>query len=208
MVQFESPHRLDFYKDSPTGKTLRTLTLLDLTFWAVDAFIVIVLALFVIQYIEGGSATHVGLAFLLYKGVAAFLSVPAGRFFDTHKGHSDEVWGLSIASFVYGAGYMFLSFATELWQLYVVMFILGAMSTINLLSWRTLFFNSIEKDEYTETVGTYQTVMFIGQGLALALAGFVGDTFGFQTVVFYGGLVIFLGGLLPLSIRYLFRRKH
>jgi MFS family permease len=199
--------RLDFYTDSARGKTLRTLTLSDLSFWATDAFVAIVLVLFIIQNIEGGSATHVGLAYLLYKGIAAALSIPAGRFFDRHKGKIDEVWGLAVSSFAYGAGYVLLSFSNELWELYAVMAVLGAMSTINLLSWRTLFFNGIDKAEYTETVGTYQTIMFVGQGFALALGGFAGDTFGFQTVVFFGGIVIFFGGFLPLTIKYLFRKR-
>ncbi len=194
--------KADFYQDNSRGKIIRTLTLSDLSFWAVDAFVAVILVLFVIQFIDGGSATHAGLAFLAYKGVAALLSIPIGRFFDTHKGHIDEVWGLATASFVYGGAYMLLAFATELWQLYTVMVVMGCMSTVNLLSWRTLFYNSIHKGSYTETVGTYQTVVFLGQGVALAMGGIVGDTFGFNTVVFYGGLIITLGGFLPLSIRY------
>jgi predicted MFS family arabinose efflux permease len=207
MASFETPDRLDFYQDSKKGKMLRALTLNDVTFWATDAFIAVVLSLFVIGHIDGGSATHVGLGYLMYKGVAALLSIPIGRFFDKHRGHLDEVWGLAIANFVYGAAYIYLSFATQLWQLYLVMFILGCMSTVNLLSWRTLFFNTISKDEYTETVGTYQTMVFLCQGIALALGGLVGDNFGFDVVVLFGGIVIFCGGILPISIRYLVRRS-
>lgn len=199
--------RLDFYENSPGGKTLRTLTLNDLTFWATDAFVAVILILYVLHFIEGGSASHFGLAFLTYKGVAALLSIPVGRYFDKHRGYVDEVWGLAIAGFIYGTCYMLLSFSTQLWQLYGLMFILGAASTINLLSWRTLFYNTIKKEEYTETVGNYQAIMFVGQGLALALGGIVGDTFGFDRVVFFGGLVIFLGGFLPLSIKYIFTKK-
>lgn len=200
--------KADFYQDNPRGKVIRTLTLSDLSFWAVDAFVSVILVLFVIQFIDGGSATHAGLAFLVYKGIAAFLSIPVGRFFDSHKGHIDEVWGLAVASFVYGGTYVLLAFASELWHLYVAMIVMGAMSTVNLLSWRTLFYNSLHKDTYTETVGTYQTVVFLGQGVALAMGGIVGDTFGFNTVVFYGGIIITLGGFLPLSIRYFIDKKR
>lgn len=200
--------KADFYQDTTRGKIIRTLTLSDLSFWAVDAFVTVVLVLFVIQFIEGGSATHAGLAFLTYKGIAALLSIPVGRFFDTHKGHLDEVWGLAVAAFVYGGSYMLLAFSTQLWQLYAVMVVMGLMSTVNLLSWRTLFYNSIHKDVYTETVGTYQTIVFLGQGVALAMGGIVGDTFGFNTVVFYGGLIITLGGFLPLSLRYFIHKSR
>jgi MFS family permease len=199
--------KLDFYQSSPRGKILRALTLSDMSYWAVDDLIAVILALFVVQFIEGGSATHLGLAFLAYKTVNAALSIPIGRFFDQRKGHVDEIKGLAFASFASGFVYMALSFGTQVWHLYASMIILGFLGTINLNSWRVLFYNNIKKEEYGETVGIYQAMMSIAGGLALALGGFFGDTFGFDVVVFYGGLVIALGGFVPLSIRYFVAKK-
>jgi len=202
-MDFHSHSRkIDFYdRDSGRGKVLRTMTLNDISYWASSAFINVVLILFVLEFIDGGSATHLGLAFLVYKGVQAALSVPVGRFFDTHCGYRDELWGLAFASFATGALYVALSFATDLWHLYVAMIALGVLSTINISSWRILFYNNVEKETYGETVGIYQSIMSIGEGVAIALGGFFGDTFGFDTVVFYGGIVIALGGLLPFGVR-------
>jgi MFS family permease len=194
---------LDFYGDSPRGRILRTMTMHDITYWATDAFIAVVLVLFVIQYINGGSATHVGLAFFLYRAVAAFTSFPVGRFFDSHRGYLDEVWGLAASSFIAGIAYVFLSFSHDLWQLYLAMVAIGFASVLQLTSWRTLFFNNIGKEQYSRTLGTYQTFFFLCQGVAVALGGLMGDTFGFNAVVFYGGIVVFLGGFLPLGIKYL-----
>lgn len=199
--------KLDFYQDSSRGRLLRALTLNDLSYWATNSFIGVVLILYVLQFIGGASATHFGLAFLVYKAVGAVLSIPVGRFYDKHKGYIDEVWGLAISSFGAGGIYIALSFATELWHLYVAMAFLGFVAIININSWRTLFYNNISKDEYSETVGTYQAIQSFGEGLALALGGFFGDAFGFDTVVFYGGIIIMLGGFIPLSIKYIFSPK-
>ncbi len=183
------------------------MTMSDIFFWGSDAFIGVILILFVLNFIDGGSATHLGLAFLLYKAVAAVISIPVGRFFDKHPGYLDELWGLAMASFLAGMVYISLSFASELWQLYSAMFLLGITSVIQVLSWRTLFYNNIEHAEYSQTIGIYQAIFSFFQGVAIALGGFVGDTFGFSTAVFAGGVVIALGGLFPLSIRYLFAKR-
>lgn len=183
------------------------MTLSDISFWGTYSFISVIIALFVVEFIEGGSATHLGLSSMVYSAIAAILSIPIGRFFDKHKGYLDEVWGLSFASAATGVVYIWLSFATDLWQLYLAMALLGAVSVINTTSWRILFFNNIDKKEYGETVGIYQTLMSIGEGMALALGGIMGDIFGFEKVVFYGGVVILFGSLIPIGIKSLFKKR-
>jgi MFS family permease len=194
--------RINFYQNSPRGKILRAMTLSDISFWGSYNFIKVILILFVIQFIDGGSATHLGLAFLVYKGFAAALSISIGRFFDRHKGYLDEMWGLALASFATGGVYIALSFSTHLWQLYTAMLALGFLSVVNMSSWRILFYNHIEKAEYGRTIGIYMAILSLAEGLALALGGFFGDTFGFDKVVFYGGVVAVLGGLIPLTVKY------
>ena len=205
---FDPKHRLDFYQNSKRGNILRALTMNDITYWGSNSFIAVIFALFVIEFVDGGSATHVGLALMIYSGISAGMSIPVGRFFDLHKGYLDEIWGLSLASFVGGAIYIMLSFSTELWHLYVAMTIFGLVSAVNLTSWRIVFYNNIDKDEYGETVGIYQTIFSIGEGAALALGGFMGERFGFDVVVFWGGVVMILGGFLPLMLREYFTLKR
>lgn len=193
--------RLDLYQNSQRGKILRAMTLTDISFWGTHAFIGIVLILYVLQFIEGGSATHLGLAFLVFSAVSAMFSIPIGRFFDKHKGYIDELWGLVFANLATGFTYVLLSFSTQLWQLYSIMLVLGFLYVLNLTSWRILFYNNIKKEEYGETIGVYQSLFSIAEGLALALGGFFGDTFGFDNVIFYGGIVIMLGSIIPLYVK-------
>lgn len=181
------------------------MTFSDISFWGARSFISVIIALFVIEFIDGGSATHVGLSSMAYSAVSALLSIPVGRFFDKHKGYIDEVWGLAFASAMTGIVYIWMSFATDLWQLYISMILLGILSVVNTTSWRVLFFNNVGKREYGETVGIYQTFMSVGEGMALALGGIAGDVFGFEKVVFWGGVVIFAGALIPIGIKHLFK---
>lgn len=199
-------HKVDFYQNSPRGKVLRAMTLNDITYWGADAFIVVIFALYVVNFIEGGSATHVGFAFFVYNLMRALLSIPVGQFFDRHRGYVDEVWGLAITSFAAGSVYMLLSQASQLWHLYAAMLALGFISAVNLTSWKVLFYNNIEKKEYGQTVGIYQTAVAVAYSLAAALGGIVGDRFGFDIVILLGGIVMFIGGFVPLTMNRYFKK--
>lgn len=207
MPEPEHSGRIHFYRNSRRGKILRALTASDISFWGTDAFISVVLVLYAIQFIPGGSATHVGFAFLGNRLINALCSLPIGRLFDRYRGYLDELWSLAFASFFTGLLYVTLSFASALWQLYAIMLVLGFLSAINLAAWRVIFYNTIAKKEYGQTVGVYQTFISISQGIALALGGYLGDRIGFDNVVLLGGIIIILGGFFPLAIVKFFHAK-
>ena len=206
MAFTEDRDKLDFYQNSKRGKILRAMTINDISYWASDAFVMIIFALFVVNFIDGGTASHVGFAAFGYFLVRALTSIPIGQFFDSHKGYLDELWGLAFTGFVAGSLYILLSQSTQLWQLYIIMLLLGFVSAVNLTSWRVLFYNNIDKQEYAQTVGIYQTAAAVSYALAGALGGVIGEFFGFDTVLFVGGLIMFCGGFIPLMVQQYFRR--
>lgn len=200
------PH-FDFYKTSDSGRLLRSLAINDATYWASNAFITIIFALFVIENIEGGSATNLGIAIMIYRITIAVISIPIGKIFDKHKGLFDEVMALAFSSFAAGSMYFLLSYSTQIYQLYIAMVIIGLATAVDIVSWRILFYGQLKKGDYGATVGIYQTFMSITQGIAVALSGFVGDTYGFEWVLRSGGIVIFLGGFMPLMIKHIVSSK-
>lgn len=188
---------------STTARTyiIRMLTANDVTFWGADAFVSVALALFVVTFIEGASVLNVGVALMIHRVVGAFAAIPIGRWFDKHKGHLDEVWGLSIACMLGGFTYILISFSTQIWQLYVAMFFLGIFSVINLASWRILFYSNVSSDQFGQTVGIYQTLYSLGIGMFMVIGGFVGEEFGYDEVLLLGGVFMVFGSVLPLLIK-------
>lgn len=184
---------------------VKTLTANDVMFWGSDAFISVALALFVITFIEGATVLNVGIALMIHRVVGAFASIPVGRWFDSNKGHRDEVMGLSAACLGAGVVYFSLSFATEIWQLYLAMFFLGIFSVVNISSWRILFYSNIKSGQLGQTIGVYQMLFSLGIGLFLAIAGFTGERFGYNTVLMIGGFLMIAGSALPLLIRGYYR---
>lgn len=198
----------DFLQPSKRGRILRAMTLNDITYWGADSFIFVVYALYIVNVVEGGSATHVGVTIFTYYFVRALLSIPIGQYFDKHCGYLDELWGLSLTSFATGAIFIFMSQTTELWHIYLAMALLGVMRAINLTSWNVLFYNNIEKEEYGQTVGIYQTAVAIVYALATALGGITGDFLGFEIVLLAGGIVVFFGGFIPITVRQYFLKNN
>ncbi len=197
MHKEESSHR----GRSKQNSLIKALTANDIIVWGGDAFIGVVLALFVVDFIDGATALHVGLALMILRVTNAVAAIPLGRFFDEHKGYRDEVWGLTIATFMYGVLYLLLGFSSHIWQLYTIMFFFGIARTLDISSWRILFYGHIDKSHFGQVTGMYQTLFSFGIGLCMSLGGFAGDYFGYDKVLIFGGLFIMMGSFLPPLIK-------
>lgn len=196
----------EFFTHTDRGHAQRTLTGLDISNAGGRGYVTVIIALFVIQYIEGGSATHLGLAVGLSTVVAAISSPAIGRWLDQKKGYLDELWTLFWGALIFGVTYIFLAFATEVWHLYLGLVVIGIARSFYDIAWRVLFYNSIKKRDFGETVGLYQTFHWVGEAILLGLAGVLGEMFGFQNALIIAGMIFLLGALFPLNIRYVYAR--
>ncbi len=182
---------------------LSALTMNDVAMWGADVFVGVMLALFITQNIEAGSAVHVGLAFGLYRVLRAFAAIPIGRYLDSNKGHVDEYYTLFLSGLIVATGYFWLFFSTEIWQVYVGMVAVAVGHSLDITAWRILFFGNIPRLGEGKIMGVYETIMQITYGLAVVLAGFVGDYYGFEWVFLVGGVVAVSSSMILLSVNKL-----
>lgn len=192
---------LKLFKFTKYSHIAEVLTLNDVLYWGGDAFISVVLALFITQYLNGATASSVGIAYLIYRLASSVTTAQVGKMLDAHKGYQDEIWGLFGASLVAGLTYIALSFATELWHLYVAMAIIGVCRSFDINSWKLLFYTHLESGSKGRVIGTYDAVYGVVIGIMGALAGFVGEIYGFRIVILVAGIIIFIGGFPTLSLR-------
>jgi len=185
---------------SKNSTLLSALTFNDAAFWGADVFVGVIFALYVTQNL-GGTAIDVGLMFGLYRAVRAFCAIPIGKYLDKIKGHVDEYYTLLFASFLVGAAYICLFFVTELWQVYLGMIVIGIGHSLDIGSWKVLFYGNIPKGSEGEIIGVYTTVMSIIYGLVTIVAGFVGETFGFEWTLLFAGIATICSGLIMFSIK-------
>lgn len=180
---------------------LSALTFNDAAFWGADAFVAVVFALYITQNIENGSAIHVGLIFGMYRIIRAMAAIPIGRFLDQHKGHLDEYYTLVTSGLMVGATYILLFFSSELWHVYLGMCFIALGHALDVSAWRILFYGNIPVDARGQVIGVYETTMQIVYALAIIIAGFVGEVFGFEWTLFYAGLITLFGAAIIVFIR-------
>ena len=192
---------LHVFKFTKYSHIAEVLTLSDILYWGGDTFVSVVLALFVIQYIEGASVGNVGIAYMIYRLSSSLSSVYVGRMFDSIKGYSDELWALFTAPIVAGITYMFLSFATQIWHLYLAMAIVGICRSLDVNAWKMVFYTHLESKTKGRTMGTYDAIFGVTMGALAALAGLAGEVYGFRSVIFVAGIIVLLGGVPILSLR-------
>ena len=196
---------LNLYKGK-NNKLLSALTFEDATFWGSDVFVAVVFALFITQNIDGGSVTHVGIIYGVYRIVRAFLALPIGKFFDRHKGHIDEMWGIVFSSLLTGSIYLVLFSVTQLWAVYVAIVFIAAGHALNQGAWQILFHSSVDESKRGQVTGKYQLFMQIIYGTASICAGIIADVFGFKWIMVLAGVITIAGGVLPLFVREKFEK--
>ncbi|MBT4124336.1 MAG: MFS transporter [Candidatus Pacebacteria bacterium] len=192
---------LHFFKFTKYSSITEVLALNNVLYWGGDTFVSVVLALFVTQYIEGSSASSVGIAYMIYRLASSLSTASVGRFLDEHKGYRDEIWALFFASIIAGMSYIGLGFATNLWHLYLVMAILGVCRSFDNNAWQILFFSHIEADKKGQVIGVNDAIYGVVMGAMAALSGFVGEIYGFRAVIMIAGILMFVGGFPVLSLR-------
>lgn len=177
------------------------LTLNDVLYWGGDTFVSVILALFVTQYLNGAGASNVGIAYMIYRLASSLSASFIGKAFDKMKGYLDEIWALFAASVIAGITYILLSAANQVWHLYLAMAIVGICRSLDVNSWRVIFYSHLEPKTKGRTIGTYDTIFGISAGAIAALSGFVGEMYGFRNVILIAGIIIVLGGIPVLSLR-------
>tara|TARA_B100000508_G_scaffold140999_1_gene144946 strand:+ start:3911 stop:4504 length:594 start_codon:yes stop_codon:yes gene_type:complete len=178
---------------------LSALAINDAAFWGADVFVGVIFALFITQTL-GGSAIDVGLMYGLYRGIRALIAIPVGRFFDNQKGHFDEYHAILLAGVIVGLTYISMSFATELWHVYIGMAFIAIGHIIDNLAWKVLFYTNVPRAAQGQVMGIYEVTSQFVYGLAMIVAGFVGETYGFDTALMFAGFVTMAGTFTVLSM--------
>ena len=179
-------------------KTIKALTLSDLSVWSGSALITVIAPLFVLSQIKGATLTDYGVSAMIYTAVGALFNIPFGRLMDKKKSYLNELVILSLSNFIRGAALIYLAFSHNLWELYLVQTVTGLAKSLNLTSWRILFSKSLNQDHAGVQWGMYDTITSIGLGVAAFLGGLIGDKVGLQWVVLIGGIMSLIATIFPL----------
>ncbi len=173
----------------------------DVVFFAAAGLLGPIFSLFVVDFIDGGSAEVAGIAIAIYLLTKSIAQIPAAFIIDKICGDRDDFWfifgSLIFASFI-PLSFLFISTPTEL---YIAQFLIGLAYAFQFPSFMALFTKYIPDNKEATMWGLYFTMLDLASAATAAIGGYLATTIGFHTVVIAVACLEFAGALLFFPIR-------
>lgn len=160
-----------------------------------------IFALFVEDFIVGGSAAVAGIAAGVYLFSRSILQIPIAHFLDKVRGEKDDFWFLFTFSILFAiVPLLYLIIHTPL-QLYIVQFILGFFTAFTYPAFMAIFTRHIDSGKEGTEWGIYFTLIDVTSAALAVIGGYVATLAGFPVLIVVVVLMSLLGALLLLPIR-------
>ncbi len=155
----------------------------DAIFFSAAGLLGPIFALFVVDFIQGGSAEVAGIAIAIYLVTKSVAQVPAAMIIDKICGDRDDFWfifgSLIFASFI-PLAYLFIDTPTGL---YIAQFVLGLAYAFQFPSFMALFTKYIPDNKEATMWGLYFTLVDLASAGTAALGGYLATNLGFEVVL-------------------------
>lgn len=185
------------------NKIIRVLIISDLAIAFSIGLIAPLLAIFVIQSIEGGTVQVVGFSVAIFWIVKSILQIPIGNYLDRNHGEKDDYWFLVIGTFASGLVPLFFIFINEVWQLYLLQALYAIALAIAIPPWGAIYTRHIDKGKEAKTWSVDSSALGIGAGIAGAVGGVIVTKMGFPAL-FIG---VFILGMISTIILLTMRKN-
>jgi len=160
-----------------------------------------VFALFIEDFIIGGSAAVAGLAAGIYLFTKSILQIPIANLIDKIRGEKDDFWIMFIFTIfiaIIPLAYLFIN--TPI-QLYIVQFILGAFTAFTFPTFMAIFTRHIDREREGTEWGIYFTLTDLTSAALSAVGGYIAATQGFSFLIVVVVIVSLFGALLLWPIK-------
>jgi len=159
-----------------------------------------ILAIFIINNVQGGNAMVVGIAVGIYLLTKSVLQIPISHYLDLNHGEKDDYYALFIGTLLTAVTPIIFIFATISWHIYIAQIIHALGMAMALPSWSAIFTRHIEKRREAFCWSLDSSALGLGAGIAGIVGGAVAQSFGF--VPLFIGVSVFniIAALLFLFI--------
>ena len=141
--------------------------------------VVPILAVFIIDNIQGGDVRVAGIAVGLYWLLKSLLQIPVGRYLDKNHGEKDDFYFLVGGTFLTSLVPLGFIFAALPWHMYVLQAFHALGAALALPSWCGIFTRHIGSGQEAQSWAWDSSALGIGAGVSGILGGIAAKTFGF-----------------------------
>jgi len=138
-----------------------------------------ILAVFVVDSIDGGSVKVAGIAIGVYWLGKAFFQIPIAHYLDKNHGEKDDFMALILGTLLTSFVPIGFIFAHLPWHVYVLQLVHALGMGFALPSWWAIFTRHIEKKREAFCFSLDSSTIGLGAGVAGILGGVIASVFGF-----------------------------
>lgn len=191
------------------NKIVSFLTLSDVFTWGGFTVVSALMGIYLAQKIGGDTARIVGIGMAIYLLFQSILQLPFGLLLDKIARDHDDILFLFLGCFLMGMAFIFYPFIENELTYYLIQILLGVGASMNLISWRKLFAENLQRKSGGLSYGIYGTIMGISTALLSLLGGFLankGEQY-FDFVILGLGIWVVFGGVWGGMIIMIKKRK-
>ena len=177
---------------------IRFLIVSDTVLFGAAGLLGPIFALFVDDFIIGGSAATAGLAAGIYLLTKSALQIPIAHLVDRIQGERDDFILLFFFSFTTSLIPLLYLFIETPLQLYAVQFLLGIFTSFTFPTFMSLFTRHVDKGKEGTEWGVYFTLVDLTGATFSALGGFIAVLYGFPFLIVTVVVLSLCGSLLLL----------
>lgn len=198
-----------FINKYSVNRVIWYLTLSDIFTWGLYFTVNSIVGIYLENKLGGRAVEYIGIGVAIYLVAKGVFQIPIGLITDRIKKDKDDIVFLLLGNVLMGLPFFFYPILESPLPYFILQFVLGLGSAMNLVNWRKLFAQNLDKGREGYNYAVYDTIMSIaGAGLSL-LIGYiasVSQVYFDLVIVAIGGLMLF-SGLWVILIYFVNNRK-
>jgi MFS family permease len=191
------------------NKIISLLTLSDIFAWGGFTVVSVLMGIYISEKIGADAARIVGIGMAIYLLFRSITQLPLGFLLDKIQKDHDDILVLFFGCILMGLAFVLYPLIENELTYYLIQVLLGVGASMNLISWRKLFAENLNKGSRGLSYGIYGTLMGIATALLSLLGGFVANMGSqyFDLVIIVLGIWVMLGGAWGGAVVFIKKRK-
>jgi MFS family permease len=190
------------YRFIPANTIVALLTLSDIFTWGLVAVLNVLVGIFLAEKLGANTVQIVGIGTAILAFSRGVIQIPAGKFVDKHKGDTDEITALALGNILMGIVYILFPTIETAGMYYVLQLLFGIGTGINLVGWRKLMTQNVDRQSEGMEYAEYGLVIDVSIGIFGLLAGTIANFSQayFELVLVLTGFMMILSSIFPVMI--------
>lgn len=181
------------------GRLVKYFVLSDFFLLSGWGFIDPIFSVFIIQRVQGGSLTTVGIAAGIYWILKSIIQIPIANYLDRTPGEHDDFTALIGGLLLVGVSGIAMCWVTQIWQLYLIHAVHAVAFALYYAAWPSIFSRHLDKDKISLDWSLDSTASGIGAGITGMLGGALAEGVGFPAVFVTAGILAFVAAFVLIS---------